>query len=207
VVAGLAASRERIIAARDVERRRLEHDLHDGAQQQLVALQMRLGALASGIPEELEREREQLALIAEGLDSVLDELRQISRGLHPAILTEAGLGPAVRALGRRSPVPVEADVQVDGRLPERIEITAYYTVAEALANAAKHAQPSVIRVRVDASGRVLRIVVADDGVGGADPRGSGLTGVADRLATVNGRMRVDSPLGGGTKLTAELPVR
>jgi signal transduction histidine kinase len=205
VIANLAGSRERIIAARDAERRRLERNLHDGAQQQLVALGMRMNAV--GMKLASEQQRSELSSIAQGLDSVLEELRQISRGLHPAILSEAGLGPAVRALARRSPVPVEPDVQLNGRLPERLEINAYYTVAEALANAAKHAHPSVVRVQVHASGRVLRIVVADDGIGGADRRGSGLTGLADRLATLNGRLRVESPPGGGTTLVAELPVR
>jgi signal transduction histidine kinase len=207
VIASLAASRERIIAARDAERRRLERNLHDGAQQQLVALGLRLGAAEAALPIELEQQKAEFSSIGRGLDSVLDELRQISRGLHPAILSEAGLGPAVRALARRSPVPVEADVQVNGRLSERVEINAYYTVAEALANAAKHADPSVVRVEIRASERILRIVVADDGIGGANPRGSGLTGLADRLATINGRLVVESPPGGGTRLEAELPVR
>jgi signal transduction histidine kinase len=138
---------------------------------------------------------------------VLEELREISRGLHPAILSEAGLAPALRALARRSLVPVELDVHVDGRLPERIEITAYYIVAEALANAAKHAQATLVRVRMDPPGRVLRIVVADDGIGGADPSGSGLTGLSDRLAALNGRLLLQSPPGEGTTLVAELPVR
>jgi signal transduction histidine kinase len=207
VTTNLAASRERIIAARDVERRRLERNLHDGAQQHLVALGMRLNAVEGTLPNELEPQKRELSAIAHGLDSVLEELRQISRGLHPAILSEAGLGPAVRALARRSPVPVEVDVQVDSRLSERVEITAYYTVAEALANAAKHAEPSVVHVQMSTSGRILRIVVADDGIGGADPRGSGLLALADRVATLNGRLLIESPKGEGTKIIAELAVR
>lgn len=207
VITTLAASRERIIAARDAERRRLERNLHDGAQQHLVALGMRLNAVEATLPREREPQKAELASIVEGLDAVLEELRQLSQGLHPAILSEAGLGPAVRALARRSPVPVEVEVEVDGRLPERVEITAYYTVAEALANAAKHAEPSLVRVQLLASGRVLRIVVADDGIGGADPRGSGLVGLSDRLATLNGRLVLESKPGEGTTLLAELPVR
>jgi signal transduction histidine kinase len=207
VITSLVASRERILTARDTERRRIERDLHDGAQQQLVALGMRLGAVDATLPNTLGEEKAELASIGQGLDSVLEELREISRGLHPAILSEAGLAPALRALARRSLVPVELDVHVDGRLPERIEITAYYIVAEALANAAKHAQATLVRVRMDPPGRVLRIVVADDGIGGADPSGSGLTGLSDRLAALNGRLLLQSPPGEGTTLVAELPVR
>ena len=207
VITSLVASRERILTARDTERRRMERNLHDGAQQQLVTLGMRLGAVGARLPRTLEQEKAELASIGQGFDSVLEELREISRGLHPAILSEAGLEPALRALARRSLVPVELDVHVDGRLPERIEITAYYTVAEALANAAKHAHASLVRVQLQAAGRVLRIVVADDGIGGADPSGSGLAGLSDRLASLNGRLLLESPPGKGTTLVAELPAR
>jgi len=207
VITSLVASRERILTARDTERRRIERNLHDGAQQQLVALGMRLAAVDASLPGTLGKQKAEVSSIAQGLDSVFEELREISQGLHPAILSEAGLAPALRALARRSVVPVELDVHVDGRLPERIEITAYYTVAEALANAAKHAQASLVRVQMHPAGGVLRIVVADDGIGGADPRGSGLTGLSDRLATLNGRLRLQSPPREGTTLVVELPVR
>ncbi|MGH8920889.1 MAG: sensor histidine kinase, partial [Actinomycetes bacterium] len=138
---------------------------------------------------------------------VIDDLREISRGIHPAILSKAGLRPALRALGRRSAVPVEIDVRVDGRLPESLEVGAYYVVSEMLANAAKHAQASVIEVDAEASGGTLRVRVRDDGIGGADPmRGSGLLGLKDRIEALGGTFSVHSPVGCGTTVSCELPV-
>jgi signal transduction histidine kinase len=144
--------------------------------------------------------------VAAELVGVIDDLREISRGIHPAILSEGGLSPALRALGRRSPVAVEMRVRVDGRLPEPVEVGAYYVVSEMLANAAKHARASVVEVDAEASGGKLRVRVHDDGVGGADPaRGSGLIGLSDRVEALGGTLYVDSPAGHGTTVSCELP--
>jgi len=166
--AELAASRARIVATADAARRRIERDLHDGAQQQLVSVALRLRTAAAAIPPEEEVQQE-LAGIGSELDDALADLRELSRGIHPAILSEGGLGPALRTLARRSSVPVELQVGTEGRLPERIEVAAYYVVAEALANVAKHAGASVVQVDVDADDGLLRLAIRDDGVGGADP--------------------------------------
>ena len=145
--------------------------------------------------------------MAAELVGVIDELREISRGIHPAILSSAGLRPALRALGRRSAVPVDIDVRIDGRLPEPVEVAAYYVVSEMLTNAAKHARASVVEVAAEASGGTLRVCVRDNGVGGADPRrGSGLTGLKDRIEALGGTFSVHSPAGGGTTVCCELPV-
>jgi signal transduction histidine kinase len=206
--AELEASRTRIVAAADAERRRIERDLHDGAQQRLVTLALELrGAELSLSPEQSEV-RGQLDHVARELGAVLDELREISRGIHPAILSDRGLRAAVRSLGRRSPVPVEIDACTDGRFPEAVEVAAYYVVSEALVNAAKHAGASVVHVTVESDGDQLRLRVSDDGVGGADPaRGSGLVGIGDRAGALGGQFSLRSPVGGGTTLTVELPVR
>jgi signal transduction histidine kinase len=205
--AELAASRARIVAAADETRRRLERDLHDGAQQRLVSLALILREVASEVPPELERVRAELADVDSGLDGVLDDLREISRGIHPAILSDGGLGPAIRTLARRSPVRVVLDVGVDERLPEQIEVAAYYVVSEALTNAAKHAVASSVHVDVDASNGALRLTIRDDGVGGADPaRGSGLIGLKDRVEAIGGRIVVESPARVGTSLFIELPL-
>jgi len=138
---------------------------------------------------------------------VLDDLREISRGIHPAILSKAGLRPALRALGRRSTIPVEMQLRVDGRLPEPVEVGAYYVVSEMLTNAAKHARASVVEVDAEASGGTLRVRVRDDGIGGADPvRGSGLVGLKDRIEALGGTFSVHSPVGRGTTVSCELPV-
>jgi signal transduction histidine kinase len=200
--AELAASRVRIVTAADEARRRIERDLHDGAQQHLLALALRLRSAAA--PHEI---REEITDVAAALTSVIDELREISHGIHPAILSTAGLRPALRALARRSAVPVELDVRIDGRLPEPIEVGAYYVVSEMLTNAAKHAQASAVEVEAEASGDTLRVCVSDDGVGGADPgRGSGLVGLKDRIEALGGTFAVHSPPGGGTTASCELPV-
>ena len=202
--AELTASRARIVATTDQARRRIERDLHDGAQQRLVSVALRLRTAAAAIPPEEEVQQE-LAGIGSELDDALADLRELSRGIHPAILSEGGLGPALRTLARRSSVPVELQVGTKGRLPERIEVAAYYVVAEALANVAKHARASVVQVDVDADDGLLRLAIRDDGVGGADPaRGSGLVGLKDRVEATGGTLRVESRRGQGTRLLVEL---
>jgi signal transduction histidine kinase len=198
------ASRARIVAAADETRRRIERDLHDGTQQQLVTLMLELSQLQADAPPELAGG---LSRIAERVTDVLDQVREISRGIHPAILSELGLPRALKALARRSAVPVELDLRAGRRLPDHVEVAAYYAVSEALANAAKHARASVVHVELDAPDACLRLAVRDDGIGGADPAvGSGLTGLRDRIEAVGGTFRVTSPVGGGTTLLIEIPV-
>jgi signal transduction histidine kinase len=206
--AELAASRARVVAAADETRRRIERDLHDGAQQRLISLALELRAAQASVPPEQRSLVEQWSRTAQGLTDVVEELREISRGVHPAILEKGGLGPALRALARRAGVRVELNLGVRGRLPERVEVAAYYVVSEALTNAAKHARPSVVVVDVDATDDVLRLVVRDDGVGGADAsRGSGLIGLIDRVEAVGGRIEITSPPAGGTSLQVSIPLR
>jgi len=206
--AQLAASRARIVAAADETRRRIERDLHDGTQQRLISLTLELRAAQARVPPEQKNLVEQWSRTAQGLTDVMEELREISRGLHPAILERGGLGPALRALARRAGVPVELEVRVRGRLPERVEVAAYYVVSEALANAVKHARASVVEVDVDVTDEILRLLVRDDGVGGADTsRGSGLIGLSDRVEAVGGRIDITSPAGGGTTLLVTIPLR
>lgn len=203
----LTASRARVVAAADETRRRIERDLHDGTQQRLIALALQLRVAQDSLPPERSGLAEQWSRTSEGLTEVIDELREISRGLHPAVLERGGLGPALRVLARRAPIPVEASVRVPVRLPKQVEVGVYYVVSEALTNAAKHARASVAQVEVEVQGDVLRLVVRDNGVGGADPsRGSGLIGLIDRVAAVGGRLEITSPLGGGTTLSATIPV-
>ena len=205
--AELAASRARVVAAADEARRRIERDLHDGAQQLLVSLALRLRLAQALVPADLDRLNARLSDVGEGLDGVLDELREISRGIHPAILVESGLGPALRTLARRSAVPVALEVRVDNRLPQPVEVAAYYVVAEALTNAAKHARASVVEVHVEAHDGALRLSVRDDGIGGASPAGgSGLVGLTDRVEALGGTLGVVSPSGAGTALLVTLPV-
>jgi signal transduction histidine kinase len=205
--AALTASRARIVATADQTRRRIERDLHDGAQQRLVSLALRLRTVAAVIPPELGEVHQELASVEAELDEVLGELRELSRGIHPSILSEGGLGPALRSLARRSPVPVQLQVGMEGRLPERVEVAAYYVVAEALTNVAKHANASVAKVEVDTDDGLVRLGVRDDGVGGADPaRGSGLVGLKDRVEATGGTLHVESRPGQGTCLLAELPI-
>jgi signal transduction histidine kinase len=204
----LAASRARIVAAGDQARRRIERDLHDGTQQRLVSLVLDLRAAEAAVPPERPELRAQLAGIADGLTGALEELRELSRGIHPAILSEGGLAPALKALARRSAIPVELDLDVGGRLPEPVEVAAYYVVSEALANAAKHARASVAQVEAQARDGLLRLSVRDDGVGGAAPgKGSGLVGLADRVEALGGTVRVHSPAGQGTRLQIDLPIQ
>jgi signal transduction histidine kinase/thioredoxin reductase len=200
----LTASRRRILAVGDQMRRQIERDLHDGAQQHLVSLSLMLRGIRDQAPADIRADIDE---VSDGLAGALQELRDLSRGLHPAILAEAGLGPAVRALARRSPLPVRVQVQAGGRLPAASEATAYYVAAEAFTNAAKHAAASAVDILIERAGAVLTVQVRDDGVGGADAtRGSGLTGLRDRVEAVGGTMTLDSPARAGTVLTVQLPV-
>jgi signal transduction histidine kinase len=204
--AELAASRTRIVATADEARRRIGRDLHDGAQQRLVALALRLRSVPT--PVEYADIGIEIANVAAGVVAVIDDLREIARGIHPAILSRAGLPAALRTLGRRSAVAVELDVRIDGRLPEPVEVGAYYVVSEMLTNAAKHARATVVEVEAEAVDGMLRLCVRDDGIGGADPeRGSGLVGLKDRIEALGGAFSVHSPPGGGTTVSCELPVR
>jgi signal transduction histidine kinase len=204
----LAASRARIVAAGDQARRRIERDLHDGTQQRLVSLVLDLRAAEAAVPPDRPELRAQLARAVDGLTGALEELRELSRGIHPAILSEGGLAPALKALARRSSVPVELELDVPARLPEPVEVAAYYVVSEALANAAKHAQASVAQVEAQAHDGLLHLSVRDDGVGGAAPGGgSGLVGLADRVEALGGTIRVQSPVGQGTRLLIDLPIQ
>src|SRR2546423_7764299 len=200
--ADLAASRARIVAASDQARRRIEHDLHDGAQQQLVSLGLGLRAAQKAVPPGQPGLRQELGRLARGTAEILEELREISRGIHPAILSLGGLGLALKALARRSPVPVKLDVQVQARLPERAEVAAYFVVSEALANVAKHARASVVEVQVEVRDGALAVSIRDDGIGGADPsRGSGLIGLTDRVEASGGAISISRPARGGTPIT------
>jgi signal transduction histidine kinase len=203
----LKASRSRIVASADETRRRIERDLHDGAQQRLVSITLQLRAAQAAVPPGLDQLAAHLDSVAGDLTRALDELREMARGIHPTILAEGGLTPALRTLARRSSVPVDLQVRTKGRLPERVEVTAYYVVSEALTNAAKHAQASEIRIQVDSADGTLRLTVSDDGAGGANPaEGSGLVGLKDRVEAAGGRLTVHSPPGQGTRLTADLPL-
>ena len=204
----LAASRARIVTAGDVERRRLERNLHDGAQQRLVTLALSLRLALAKLDSDPATARAGLAGAGEELALALDELRELARGLHPAVLSDRGLRPAVETLAGRAPVVVELDELPDERLPEPVEAAAYYLIAEALTNVAKYAHASAVRVRVSASRASVIVEVSDDGVGGADPgNGSGLRGLADRVEALGGTLAVSSPTGSGTSLRAEIPAR
>jgi signal transduction histidine kinase len=203
--AELVASRARIVAATDAARRHIERDLHDGVEQRLLRLVVRLRSAAA--LHESDEIRAEIADVATELMSVIDELREISRGIHPEVLSRAGLRPALRALSRRSATPVEMDVRVEGRLPGPVEVGAYYVVSETLTNAVRHARASVVEVDAEASDGTLRVCVRDDGVGGADPGlGSGLVGLKDRIEALGGTFSMHSPAGGGTTVTCELPM-
>jgi signal transduction histidine kinase len=202
----LTASRARIVAAADQTRRRIERDLHDGAQQQLVSLALQLREVHAALPEAGELAQRLDGAVTQ-VNGVLEELREIAHGIHPAVLTTGGLRRALRALARRSAVPVSLDVRVAGRLPEPVEIAAYYAVCEALTNTAKHARASVIDVQVDTGDGVLHVQVRDDGRGGADfGSGSGLVGLQDRIEALGGRFLLHSPPGAGTTVQIALPL-
>jgi PAS domain S-box-containing protein len=203
----LAASRARIVMATDEARRRFERDLHDGAQQRLVSLALELQSAKALTPERLEDLRAVLSHVGEGLTDALDDLRELSRGIHPAVLSEGGLEPALRGLARRSAIPIRLQVKLDGRLEEGIEVAAYYVVSEALANAVKHANASVAGVNVEVRDGLLDLLISDDGVGGADPsHGSGLVGLSDRVEALGGALSIVSPMGGGTSIHVEFPI-
>ena len=206
--AELKASRARIAATADETRQRIERDLHDGAQQRLVTLALQIRAAQAKVPAQLDNLAAELDQVAAGLSSTLDELREYTRGIHPGILAHGGLAPALKTLVRRSSVQVALDLRVRERLPEHVEVTAYYVLSEALANAAKHAKASTVHVLVDTAAGVLRLDVRDDGIGGADPaRGSGLIGLRDRVEATGGTFRLTSRHGEGTHLFIELPIR
>jgi len=203
----LTTSRARVVAAADETRRQIERDLHDGIQQRLVSLLLELRSAQATVPRQLGELEGALSRVGEGLASAFDELREISHGIHPAILSEGGLKPALRALCRRSAVPVELEVRAERRLPEPVEVAAYYVVSEALTNAAKHAGASVVNVELDTQDAILQLAIRDDGVGGADPgQGSGLVGLSDRIDALGGTLQVTSPAGSGTTLLIELPL-
>jgi signal transduction histidine kinase len=205
--AEVAASRARVIAAGDETRRRIERDLHDGAQQQLVTLALELRSTEGRVPAGLDDLRKEVGGFADRLTSVIEELREMSRGIHPAVLVEGGLSPAVEALALRSPIPVELDVWSERRLPAGIEVAAYYVASEALTNAAKHAEASRVQIDLRVDEETLHLSVTDDGMGGAElGRGSGLIGLKDRVEALGGRIDLASPPGSGTRLDVEIPL-
>jgi PAS domain S-box-containing protein len=204
----LEASRARIVSAGDAARRRLERNLHDGAQQRLVSLALKLRLARAKLPEDPSAASALLADSCDELSEALAELRELAHGLHPAILTDRGLGPALEALAARAPFPVAVSIDLEERLPEPVEAAAYYLASEALANAAKHADPSCATVSVHRQTDTVLLDVADDGRGGADlSDGSGLRGLVDRMETLGGTLQIESPPGAGTRLLARLPLR
>jgi signal transduction histidine kinase len=203
----LSASRARVVAAADQTRRGIERDLHDGTQQRLVSLALDARAAKASVPPELVQLRAQLSQLAEGLTSAVDDLQAISRGIHPAILSQGGLRAALTTLARRSPVPVELHLSAERRLPQNVEVAVYYLVSEALTNVAKHAHASAVHVDLDADDTLLTLSVRDDGVGGAHPeRGSGLIGLRDRIEALGGKIDMASPEGKGTALLVKIPL-
>jgi signal transduction histidine kinase len=204
--AEVRASRARLVAAADEARQQLERNLHDGAQQRLVALSVSLRLAESKLAGDPATAADLVAGAREELAHALEELRELARGIHPAVLTDRGLAPAVDALVARAPIPVDVAVPTE-RLPAAVEAASYYVVAEALTNVAKYADASTARVHIEREdGRVI-VEVADDGAGGADPaRGSGLRGLADRVAALDGTLVVESPEGSGTRIRAEIPL-
>jgi signal transduction histidine kinase len=201
----LLTSRARLVSAADESRRRLERDLHDGIQQWLVALALRARKAAGRSPA-CESAAQELSGLADDLVAVTDELREISRGIHPAILSDAGLDDALEALARRSTIRVDLDVSFQGRYEPTLEATVYYVAAESITNAVKHAQASTVTVRGGLRDGIVELEITDDGVGGADPRrGTGLIGLKDRVDTLGGRISFASPPGVGTTIRARLP--
>jgi signal transduction histidine kinase len=207
--AEVAASRARVVAASDETRRRIERDLHDGVQQRLVTLGLHLRAAEGAAPADNRELEAQLERATQGLAVALQDLQEVSRGIHPAILSKGGLVAALRNLARRAAVPIELHVESERRLPESVEVAAYYVVSEALTNATKHAQASVVEVHLDAGAPDtpdVRLTIRDDGVGGADPRsGSGLVGLRDRVEAIGGTITITSLRGEGTTLVVTLP--
>jgi len=205
--AELAASRSRIVAAADETRRRIERDLHDGTQQRLVSLAIEMRLAESRVPSELPEARAMLFRAARDLTDAVADLQEISRGIHPAILSKGGLTPAIKTLARRSAVAVELDLQVERRLPQQVEVAAYYVVSEALTNVAKYAHASLVNIDVHASESAIELTIRDDGIGGADPtRGSGLVGLKDRVEALGGTITVAGGSGQGTSVVARIPI-
>jgi PAS domain S-box-containing protein len=203
----LLASRARVVAAADETRRRIERDLHDGTQQQLVALAVALRAAEAEVPLELPDLKAALGETAAGLARATEDLQTISRGIHPTILSRGGIGPALRTLARRAGVPVKLDLSGPVRLPERVEVATYYVVSEGVSNATKHAQASAVHVELKVENALVEVSIRDDGVGGADPdRGSGLVGLRDRVEALGGTIDTTSPPGQGTCLLAQIPL-
>jgi signal transduction histidine kinase len=203
----LRDARQRILTAADEERRRIERDLHDGAQQRLVAVTLTLRLAQSRIETDPAGAAELVAQAREEAQLAINELRELARGIHPALLNDRGLGAALEALATRAPVPVQITGVPSERLPERVEACAYFVTAEALTNVAKYANATEAFVDLSLEDGCLRLQVRDDGVGGAEvSAGSGLRGLCDRVEAVDGRLELDSPPGGGTTLTVELPV-
>jgi len=204
----LRASRARLVQAGDEARKRLERNLHDGAQQRLVALSLSLRLALAKFARDPAAAEELISAAAAEAASATEELRELARGLHPSILTDRGLGPAIEALAARAPCPVEVEAVPDVRLPAAVETAAYYVVAEALTNVAKYAHGTAASVRLEQHDGTAVVVIADDGIGGADgARGSGLRGLRDRVEALDGRVTITSPPGQGTRIVAEIPVR
>jgi len=206
-VAELELSRERVVDAAEAERRRIERDLHDGAQQRLVALAMELGRARARFSDDIDAARDLVDSAHAQAKAALTELRDLVRGVHPPVLTDRGLDAALSGLAARSPVPVEVDVDMPVRPKPLVEAVAYFVVAEALTNVAKHSRASQAKVVVEGHGYpgTLTVMISDDGIGGADPNGAGLSGLANRVSGVDGRLSVESPYGGPTIIAAELP--
>ena len=205
--AELNASRARVVAAADETRRRIERDLHDGTQQRLVSLALDLRSAEAAVPPALAELKAQLSHVVEGLTGAMEDLQEISRGIHPAILSKGGLGAALRTLARRSSVPVALDLPAHLPLPESVEVGVYYLVSEALTNVARHARASVVHVGLVAADDVVQVSVRDDGIGGARcERGSGLIGLRDRIEALGGTIDIASPEGEGTTLWATVPL-
>jgi signal transduction histidine kinase len=205
--AELHASRARIVAASDATRRRIERDLHDGVQQRLISLGLELRTAEAYVAPGQDALRQQLARTAQSLTNVMEDLQEISRGLHPATLSQGGLAAALKSLVRRFAVPVQLNVHVDGRLPEPIEVAVYYIVSEALTNTLKHAHATRVRVDLFLDEGAIRVSVHDDGIGGADlSRGSGLIGLKDRIEALGGKIQIASPEGEGTSLLIKIPI-
>lgn len=202
----LAASRARLVATADQTRERIERNVHDGALQHFLAVALQLGATHAAIPPEQQQTKAELSRVLDNLNQAVDDLRDICQGIHPTLLAAAGLPPALKALARRSPVPVDLDLHISDRMPTVIEVAAYHVVYEALANAGQHAHTSVVHVRAAMQDDTLHLSVRDDGTGGADPdRGTGLTAIQDRVEALGGQLTVTSPTGGGTVLAATIP--
>jgi signal transduction histidine kinase len=202
----LRASRVRIVESADAARRRIERDLHDGAQQQLVALAIELRTARSRLERDPRAAAELLEAAARDLEAAIRELRELARGIHPAVLSDRGLRAALEALAHRIPLPVEIDGSPERRLPETVEAAVYFVVAEALTNVTRYARAGHARVAVTRNGDRVVVEVADDGIGGADPaKGTGLRGLVDRVAALDGRFEVDSPPGRGTTVRAVIP--